>query len=288
VQLSKDPLSTAQLSRLAKLDGLSVAQSISYLNNIAPEITVVDEKEFVEHLHDQITELSRQVPEEFFQQAVFSSKAVSAPGLGDDRDSLPPALYAFSVIPDVHVASVKTTAVTYVPLSFFQCTQRVYKHSPDHAILAQRIHREFAAVLSHRDVAALASPRRTSTRARARARIRATAAGARRPSHLASQSIPSTQLSKTSSPRESVTPVRDWESPSMDRDREPREIEDRRTSVAFGGIMVSSHTEVEVCEKDGRPEGEDWGTRAEAGVASEAPTYVDELFRMASNRWQRR
>jgi len=67
----------------------------------------------------------------------------------------------------------------------------------------------------------------------------------------------------------------------------------RMSALAFGGIMVSSDTMVEVYEKDpavgdGEADAEGWGTRAHATVAGEAPTYVDELFRMTSARWQQR
>ena len=60
-------------------------------------------------------------------------------------------------------------------------------------------------------------------------------------------------------------------------------------SHAFGGIMVSSDTKVEVFDKEGNNIAmEDMGVTAEATVASEAPTYVDELFRLTSARWRER
>lgn len=291
VELSASPLTTLQLNRLSKLDSLSVSQCIIYLNNIAAEITNMDEKSFIEHLLDMITELTRQVPEEFFKQAVFSARAVAAPGLGDDRDSTPPQIYAFSVIPDVHAASIKSTSVVYVPLSFFQCIQRVYKHSPDHAILAQRIHREFGTILSHKDVAQYSSRRASRQKSQ------------RHSKRLSRLSIPSIQLSKSSTPRDNTaSPIPDSPSgragsvdvksdisSSARRKSDQSTRSPRRPSMAFGGIMVSSDTKVEVFEKEGRDiEMDNWGVSAEATVASEAPTYVDELFRITSSRWQNR
>jgi hypothetical protein len=307
VELSSEPLNTLELSRLSKLDSLSVAQCITYLNNIAAEITDVEEKNFIERLLDIITELTRQVPEDFFRHAIFSCKAVAAPGLGDDRDGSPPQIYAFSVIPDVHIASVKSTAVTYVPLSFFQCIQRVYKHSPDHDILAQRIHREFGTILSHKDVAANTS-RRVSRSNHIRNRTNtslistnvASNGGTSRDSRRGSRlSIPSTQRSKVSTPQDSAsTPILDARGPSLDQEplagekRQRQNSGPRRPSLVFGGIMVSSDTKVEVCEKteigEGATEMQAWGVSAQATVASEQPTYVDELFRMTSKRWQQR
>jgi hypothetical protein len=286
VELSSGPLKVSQANRLSALDGLSVAECITYLNNISSDDNIVEEKDFVEHLLDQITELTHQVPEEFFGQSVFSCQPVAAPGLGHDRDESPPQLYAFSVIPDVHDSSVKSTVVTYIPLSFFQCIQRVYKNSPDHAILAQRIHREFAAILSHKDVQAYAN--RNS---------RAKKTGQRRTSRL---SLPSKSLSN--SPRDTGTPMpghgRDnsieQDSATIKSDHDGMSLhDDNRRSLAFGGIMVSSDTKVEVYDKDVGTDGEsvemsNLGVHSSVSIAAEAPTYVDELFRMASTRWRQR
>jgi hypothetical protein len=278
VALSQGPLLPWQQDRLAKIDGLSISQSITYLNNTASECGIVSEKAFLERLLDQITVLTRQVPEDFFKHAVFCAQPVAAPGLGDDRSGSAPQIYAFCIIPDVHTASVKSTSVTYIPLTFFQCIQRVYKRSPDHAILAQRIHREFGAILSHKDVAAY-NTRRVS---------------ARNDRRVARLSMPSISFSKTGSPRDSPIPGGDFDSVEKASSEKVSNDTKRSESIvappplAFGGIMVSSDTKVEVHTTDGSTELEDLGSRAEAGVAtSEAPTYVDELFRIASSRWQR-
>lgn len=294
VELGHGPLLPWQLEKLSKLDGLSISQSIGYLNNIASECGIVDEKEFMEHLLDQITNLTRQVPEDFFQQAVFCAQPVTAPSLGEERQGLKPQIFAFCIIPDVHGASVKSTAVTYMPLSFFQCIQRVYKRSPDHAILAQRIHREFGAILSHKDVAAFSQNRSSQ---------RHTGLDRRLSTKLTMPSVPG--FSRDRSPRDSSsTPVQDFH----DRDSKlshttrssksstvvEKDIGDWRRSIttpaapaAFGGIMVSSNTKIEVhTKRNNNMELEDMGTRAEVGVAAnEAPTYVDDLFKIASQRW---
>jgi hypothetical protein len=275
VELSPTALKPSEQEQLRKLDGLSVDQCITYLNNITSDVTCGDEKVFLEHMLDQVMELCRQVPEAFFNHAVFSARPVAAPGLGDNRDAFPPHLYAFSVIPDVHGSSIKSTAVTYIPLSFFQCIQRVYKHSPDHAILAQRIHREFASILSHRDITAFTNRSSRKPNDKRNSRL----------------SIPSVSIG--GSPRESSSPVPERDG-SMEKDRETTKSTSsgngstRRKSHAFGGIMVSSDTKVEVFDKKGSIALEDMGVRSEATVASEAPTYVDELFRMTSARWRER
>jgi hypothetical protein len=304
VELSEAPLSPIQLDCLTKLDGLSVSQSITYLNNIASEVTNQDQKAFIERLLDMITELTHLVPENFFKQASFSARSVAAPQLSDTADKTkPPQIFAFSVIPDVHSASVKSTAVTYVPLSFFQCIQRVYKNSPDHAILAQRIHREFGTILSQKmlnNAITSSNTNRPSPRM-SMARFASThlpKPSSRRLSHLSLPSGGNSRHSKLSeSP--SITPpdgASDGPSEKTLIESHGREKRDnRRATPAFGGIMVSSDTKVEVF--DTKDEGqvmelreEGWGTSADvrADVKSESPTYVDELFRIASLRWQRR
>jgi hypothetical protein len=302
VELSEAPLTNIQLDSLTKLDGLTVSQSITYLNNIASEVTNLDQKAFIERLLDMITELTHLVPENFFKQATFSARSVAAPQLSETADKTkPPQIYAFSVIPDVHSASVKSTAVTYVPLSFFQCIQRVYKNSPDHAILAQRIHREFGTILSHKIInnAITANSTRSSPRA-SMARFASThlPKSSRRLSHLSLPSGGNSRHSKLSeSP--SITPpdgASDVQSEKTLVEAQKRENRDnRRAAPAFGGIMVSSDTKVEVF--DSKDEGrvmelreEGWGNTADvrADTKSESPTYVDELFRIASLRWQRR
>jgi hypothetical protein len=292
VELGHGPLLPWQLERLSKLDGLSVSQSIGYLNNIASECGINNEKEFTEHLLDQITNLTHQVPEDFFQRAIFCAQPVVAPSLGGERQGLKPQIFAFCIIPDVHGASVKSTAVTYLPLSFFQCIQRVYKRSPDHAILAQRIHREFGAILAHKDVAAFSQNRSSQRLVGLDRRLSAKISvpgfshdrSPRGSSPLPGQDfadLPDSKLSHTTRSSKSSTAI----------DKDPtdwrRSLTAAAAPVAFGGIMVSSNTKVEVHTKtNGTVELEDLGTRAEVGVAAnEAPTYVDDLFKIASVRW---
>lgn len=280
VQLSSGPLKSFQTKQLAALDRLSVSECIAYLNNVMSEMNLPAEKEFVEHVLDQISELTRLVPEEFFKQAVFSCQPVVAPELGHHRDQSPPQLYAFSIIPDVHGASIKSTVVTYIPLTFFKCLQRVYKQSPDHAILAQRIHREFGAILSHKDVQAQAV-RQSRTRKSAHHR-------------LSRLSIPSVSMSN--SPRDYSNPFGDQRDNASEQDNatirsESQSVnEGKRKSLAFGGIMVSSDTKVEIfdSEMDGNVEMSDLGVHSSVSVANEAPIYVDELFQMTSSRWRQR
>lgn len=159
VDLSDKPLNVLQQKILNRLDGLTINQTLAYLNNSLSESPSEEEREWTEQLLDQVSALVVDVPEQFFGYAVFSSTAVKVEGVGT-YDSMkkaadmggaaaPLQVYAFSIIPDIHSASIKSiNKVMYVPLSFFRCSQRVYKGSRDHAILARKIHREFATVLA--------------------------------------------------------------------------------------------------------------------------------------------
>jgi hypothetical protein len=315
VELSADPLKPWQIKMLNGLDGLSVNQCLSFLNNKAAEAVIAQEKEFMESLLDQISALAVEVPEPFFGQALFCSRPVKAPGIGEASitggDAATTAggisIYAFCIIPDIHTSSIKSThKLTYVPLSFFRCSQRVYPNSPDHAILARKIHREFGAILSnsqintttgqppsHKDsldkgssVISVSTPRAAPKSKRLSMKWSFSVPTIPRKTHL---KLPSSKHKNDASSEHGLV--------------QPSSLSDRKSSDpttaamlsahAFGGIMVSSDTTVEVQAKEDLANGgtttiEMMGIKTEAGQgAKEEPTYVDELFRIASSRWQR-
>ena len=315
VELSADPLKPWQIKMINGLDSLSVNQCLSFLNNKAAEAVITQEKEFLESLLDQISALAVEVPEPFFGQALFCSKPVKAPGIGESSITGGDAatttggisIYAFCIIPDVHASSIKSThKLTYVPLSFFRCSQRVYPNSPDHAILARKIHREFGAILSniqmgnttgqppsHKDsldkgssVVSVSAPRRCHKSKRPSMKWSFSIPNLSRKGHL---NLPSSNIKNDASSENGLV-----EHPSFS----DHKFSDSSTAAmlsahAFGGIMVSSDTTVEVQAKEDLANGgtttiEMMGIKTEAGQgAKEEPTYVDELFRIASSRWQR-
>jgi hypothetical protein len=274
-ELSVEPLTPLQSKLLARLDGLSANQCLSYLNNKAAESTSTDEKEFLELLLDQVTSLTISVPESFFGNAIFSCKPIRVPGLSAEKGGAHSVyIYPFCIIPDVHASSIKSTnKLTYVPLSFFKCFQRVYRGSPDHAILARKIHREFGAILSAKGAS-------SNTSGSTHRDSKSDSLG------KSSFRVPKAKpwpFSKSSSPRWSspVKPDFASDSPLVDKKDDP-------SAHAFGGIMVSSDTTVEVSAKqEATLEMQEMGLKTEATVgASEQPTYVDELFRVTSSRWR--
>jgi hypothetical protein len=273
-ELSVEPLSTLQIKILGRLDGLSANQCLSYLNNKAAESTSVDEKEFLELLLDQVTSLTISVPESFFGNAIFSCKPIKVPSMSANNGSAHPVyIYPFCIIPDVHASSIKSTnKLTYVPLSFFKCFQRIYRGSPDHAILARKIHREFGAILSAKGIG---SPNTSSS-------LYGDGSSDSTVKNTLKLNKP-WPFSKSSSPRWS-SPVK----PDFASDSHLVDKKDDPSAHAFGGIMVSSDTTVEVSAKqESTLELQEMGLKTEATVgASEQPTYVDELFRVTSSRWR--
>ena len=298
VPLSHEPILQWQQKTLNRLDGLSVNQCLSFLKNIISEADSPDGKEWVETLLDKITALAVEVPEQFFGHALFCSRPVSAPSTSSFSNAPSTAqFYAFCTIPDVHVASVKSThKLTYIPLSFFRTSQRVHSHSPDHAILARKIHREFAAILSNPQFAgstAAMPSRHPSTDDKG--------------SSLTIDSYP-LPTDDRDTKRRSFFPLRfslpARPPPALAEDSSGRGLVDGtattrdETSVdivkalppPFGGIMVSSDTtvEVQVRAKEDIELANLVGVRAEAGPgANEEPTFVDELYKIAGAMWQR-
>ncbi|TLD22529.1 hypothetical protein E2P81_ATG07722 [Venturia nashicola] len=277
VEFTQNPLKPWQQKILHRLDGLSANQCLSWLNNKASECSPSDDKEFLELLLDQVTALTIGVPEPFFGQAIFSSKAVRLHG---NNNGTPICMYAFCIIPDVHASSLKSkNKLTYVPLSFFQCFQRIYKGSPDHAILTRKIHREFSAILHAK---ALPSSEFSPTTSQRDSVASSIPHSVTRPKRL---QWPFMKSSDSTVTRRSSILKSDFASDKGLTD----ESQAPGTAQPFGGIMVSSDTTVEVssAKQESTMELQKMGLKTEAGVgASEQPTYVDELFQIASQKWR--
>jgi hypothetical protein len=279
VELTRDPLKPWQQKILTRLDGLSVNQCLSWLNNKAAECPLPGDKEFLELLLDQVTALTINVPEGFFGQAVFSSKPIRLDGISHAQNGSV-AIFAFCIIPDVHSASIKSTnKLTYVPLSFFRCFQRVYKGSPDHAILARKIHREFGTILSGTKGHLTSMSESSNRNSLAESISNSGSMGKKNGSSFGGR----WPFSRGDTPRRGS--VFKPDSASDSHLTNPKEI----APQPFGGIMVSSDTTVEINIKhESNVELQEMGLRTEAGVgANEQPTYVDELFRITSTKWQR-
>jgi len=275
-----EPLTIKESRFLSRLEGFSVSQCKHYLSEGVNESSLED-RTFAKKLQAAIQLITEEIPEPFFKSAIFSARAIRAPGLalGDGLKGLA-TVYAFCIIPDVHGASIKSADnLTYIPFSFFKCSQRVYKHSPDHAILARRIHKEFSAILAQRE--------------NANAHERQERHGSLSETHLTKKQSKLWPFSKHSSARSSMVESKpDFSSQNELVGFHGRDSDEPMSSAhPFGGIMVSSDVTIEDhrTKGDTQLEMKEMGLRTEAGIAAmEQPTYADELFRMASSRWQQR
>ena len=303
VQLSPDQLKPWQLQILKRYEGYSVNQCIASLRKKADndEADCLDEESaFMARLLKRIQGLVEQVPEPWFRQAILSTTAIRAHSqrLGEVY-AAEANIFAFCIIPDVHGSLVKATdKLTYTPYSFFRCRQQVYRNSPDHAILARRIHLEFAPRLAHADISNMLSSTRTSRRESlgGRKTLRRSKSSTKSKSKL-QKSSPPWPFSRASSSADSrdAKRVSSIETSSQ-RDLVPtyslsgKDLESSIHSQSpFGGIMVSTDIHTVANDKDdAQLEMMEMGSRAEAGIAElEQPTFVDELFRITSHRWQR-
>ncbi|OCK85332.1 hypothetical protein K432DRAFT_377689 [Lepidopterella palustris CBS 459.81] len=265
VALSSRHLELWQIDLLAQMDGLSVNQCIEHLRNQVRNRS--DQKsEFMLHVLTKIAVLVKEVPEPFFQQAVFAARPIKTQRhVAGDGVPSQATIFAFCIIPDVHIASVKSDVLRYTPLSFFKCQQRVHAGSPDHAILAGKNHREFGSLLAQQKELSTLS------------------VSSRRGSILAPRHVRGVRmwLSKNSSPRHpDVQPDNSSEKGLVSaavRD------DDNSCSNAFGGILVRKDIAV-----NSDVELKELGTTTEAGVAAtEEPTFADELFKITSSKWQK-
>lgn len=266
---------------MGRLDGMTVMQCMKYLGDRATEAPDDEERSFTKRLLLCVAELQEIVPERFFDHAIFSAKAISGP---DSSMNGPATTYAFCIIPDVHNSSIKLAydTLTYTPLSFFKSSQRVFKGSPDHAYLAQRIHREFHTILA--DKLKANGLTRPPSYAATTSNGRMSAQGAKERKWPFSGFSRRASLSKemeTSSQHELFKKGDSIESTNNSPGN--------TTSNPWGGIMVSSDVIVDSAVKEGgHMEMQDLGLTSEAGVGGEEqPTYADELFRLTSQRWQR-
>ncbi|KAL1629663.1 hypothetical protein SLS56_005316 [Neofusicoccum ribis] len=140
------------LSFLNYLDNRTIADFSRYINGglnaQKSECRWTDEEAaFAEKLRDGIKLLQALIPEHFFRQAVFTSRPLRDYTVG--TSSRLATIFSFCIIPDVHMSSIKSPHLVYTPLSFFRCRQHIHRGSPDHAVLAHSIHREFNEIRAH-------------------------------------------------------------------------------------------------------------------------------------------
>ncbi|KAF2002733.1 hypothetical protein P154DRAFT_430518 [Amniculicola lignicola CBS 123094] len=164
VELVEGDLSTRQTQLLHMYEGFSLDECLARIIQGHGSATE-DDDVFLQKFSTRIHKLIREVPEAVLRRAIFSSRGLKVShgthGQGPGSDAV---VFAFCGIKDVYNQSLKSQTLKYVPLSFFQCHERIYPGCPDHAILAQKNHKEFstlhtATVIDHRTPSEYSSSR---------------------------------------------------------------------------------------------------------------------------------
>lgn len=286
VQLSATPLAQFETRIISQLDGLSVTACLATLDRRQGSQDRA-ERMFCAHFKEKIMDLTKLVTEPFFRQAILSSKALTVPMRNPQSgEKSEYGLIAFHIIPDVHVASCKSSPmVEYCPLSFFQCCQRVPRHADD---FGRQVHHEFASMLSAFETESKPAP------------------------HSALHGIssfPKTLTVATMTRALSLDRRHSFKSilSSSSSASDDAKLSPHHSKSPFGGILVSSDVEVET-QMTRMPTGGSamdsmdtaetsqmatysLGTRGHAATANdmlENSTYVDELYATSVARWRLR
>ncbi|KAH8652810.1 hypothetical protein BGZ60DRAFT_420285 [Tricladium varicosporioides] len=278
-----DTLEDWMVEYLSQLDGWTVSACLKHLRlkgKVSDLLT--EEQKFVTQLHDTLVVLESEIDTPLFSEARLIAKPVSAPcrGANDVEKPGQAMLIAFRLIFPIQYQA-RSQTFQFTPLSFFRIQQYVYKNSPDHAIFARKIHREFGPILNKQRPSMDGgpmnprSPRKANFLGHVRGMKSRGSPDVRRP---LGAWIPSSRAN-----------------PSLDSTSEIKLVE----TQTFGGIMVSQEISVdikelgeggadresedairglELCNRKEVSHGQ-MGTRGRAMKEVEDPeTYVDTLF----------
>jgi hypothetical protein len=150
MQLPLKSLDSWQLNYLSQLDGMSVQTCLKFLKTRAAiPLLPKNEQVFTAQLHHTLEALRDEIDDPLFQDAALIAKPVLAPcrGLSEDAHPSEAQLIAFRLIMPIHSRALDQK-LEFIPISFFKMQQHVYKNSPDHAVFARKIHREFGPILN--------------------------------------------------------------------------------------------------------------------------------------------
>lgn len=283
IPLPFDALEHWMVDYLSQLDGWTVSACLKYLclKGKGPD-PFTEEQKFAAQLHDTLVVLESEIDTPLFSEARLIAKPVSAPcrGANDVEKPGQAMLIALRLIFPIQYQA-RSQKFEFTPLSFFRIQQYVYKNSPDHAIFARKIHREFGPILNKQRPSMEGgpknprNPRRETFLEHVRGMKSRSSPDVRRP---LGAWIPSSRANR-----------------SLDSSSEIKLVE----TQTFGGIMVSQEVSVdikdlgeggpdresddgmrgmELCDRKEMSHGQ-MGTRGRAMKEVEDPeTYVDTLF----------
>jgi hypothetical protein len=254
VKLSSTELTSRQLKILATFNGLSLDDCLTRIQK-RPE-TVSEEEIFLEKFQNRILDLCRDCPESTLHRATFSARQLDIThGMAGQKESSLATVFAFCGIKEIYIQSLQSLTLKTIPLSLFQAYLRSYSGCPDHAILAQKNHKEFSSLKRVPSITKQSTGRSSKWPSRQRAKA---------------TSLPSEMSWQPDSSSEKGL-VHVTQSPVTETAAHP-----------WGGIMVTSTQDMIFDEtvKDGASmEMQDLGVKAEAGVADpERQTLADRLM----------
>ena len=277
VQLPLPNLQRWQSDFISRMDNWTVAACLERLRHAAcfPD---AEEWQFATQIHDGIVNLAKQVENPFFLEARLTARPLRGPCLTSNNTEATghATMIAFRVMTDVHQSRALNEEVEFTPSRFFRCQQHVYPNSPDHAIFARRIHREFAILNQHKK---LPADSRKQTL------------------FLSSKSIPRKVLQRFKTP----PALPSWDLSLSERDVNPNPIKADSSSEKslvevqnsvnpFGGIHVYNEISINVSELSSKSgdrspdiEMSELGIHTEAVVAPmELESFIDELMSLTT------
>jgi hypothetical protein len=252
VKLSDQELDHHQVRLLATFNGLTLDECLSFIAQRT--LTGSDDDVFMEKFRNGILGLLGDCPETTLHRAVFSARQLDiAHGTTGQDEGSAATVFAFCGIKEIYVQSMQSLVLKTIPLSFFQTYLRSYPGCPDHAILAQKNHKEFSGLV----------------RAQSHPNVPTARNNGFWPWRLGSNAVTlPTDIS--------------WQADSSSEKGLVHGAHQETASHPWGSIMVTSTQNMTIDESnkdDGVMEMQDLGIKSEIGMAeTERPTLADRLM----------
>lgn len=142
VKLSDEELEGRQLGILSAFNGLPLDACLTRINQRLA--TKTEDEVFLTKFRNAITDLLRDCAEEALHSAIFSAQQLDM--VHGQTESSQATVFAFCGIKEIYVQSLQSLTLKTIPLSFFQTHLRSLPGCVDHAILAQKNHKEFSSL----------------------------------------------------------------------------------------------------------------------------------------------
>jgi hypothetical protein len=264
VKLSSDEMNRSQMKLLSYFDGLTLDDCLVRIDQLLGASPTDDM--WLEKFRYRIHELLKKVSEPTLRRATFSSQQLDIThGVTGRKETSHATMFAFCGIKEVYNQTLQGKDMRYVPLSFFQCFQRTYPGCPDHAIFAQKNHREFSTLFSSLE------PEAPTVSSRSERRWPTIL-----PFMKSHSTCDVTLRSDSSCSEKDLVKIKNCTS---------SETSQAASAHPFGGIMVSKDITINADKPRGvQMEMTDLGLRSEATVADEEQqTMTDKLMSITSS-----